>query len=73
MVLDHSMIDKETYAFTCGYCQYNFKQEVGTYMGNLEATQTGNAHKCSSQVICPHCNNFLKTNSGKKQKTFLKK
>jgi rubredoxin len=40
--------------YYCGYCKYEFEQEVNTSGG-------GKHSKISSQVICPACTNFLKT------------
>jgi len=45
----------ENRKYVCGYCTYTFEQavrrlETGTKRGNV-----------STQVVCPHCKNFLKT------------
>jgi DNA-directed RNA polymerase subunit RPC12/RpoP len=43
------MIPKENRIYKCGFCGYEFRQDVGTYA------------KVSSQVKCKRCNNFMPT------------
>ena len=46
--------DRELFTYKCGYCNYKFKQWVGTFGGGKSGT-------ISTQVICPKCKNMLKT------------
>jgi len=43
----------EIYEFVCGYCGYKFEQRVRTFSG------------VTTQVQCPYCHNYLKSDSGK--------
>jgi len=45
--------EKDLIKYACGYCGCKFKQVIGTF-------GTGR-NKRTSQVICPRCGNFLKT------------
>jgi len=49
---------KDELKYHCGYCGCVFKQLVG------ETIKQSKHSKTSSQVRCPVCLNFLKTNSG---------
>jgi ribosomal protein S27E len=44
--------EKKFYKFICGYCKFEFNQRVGIF------------NHVTSQVICPKCKNFLKSDSG---------
>ena len=72
MVLNHSMIEKETRTYTCGYCKNVFKQDIGSSVGSGESHKLGSSKKASSQVVCHKCGNFLKTYSGVVKKKWLK-
>jgi DNA-directed RNA polymerase subunit RPC12/RpoP len=49
--------NKQLLKYKCGYCEEEFKMWVGEY-------STGE-HTISTQVVCPGCGNFLKTEEGK--------
>lgn len=39
-------------SYKCAFCQFQFKHWVGTSRGNKPV---------STQIICPKCQNFIKT------------
>lgn len=46
---------KETKKYHCHYCNHKFTRQIGT------ADVDSKHQRCSSQVRCNRCGNFLKT------------
>lgn len=55
---------KDIRKYSCGYCNYEFEQEIGTLKGNGK-------HSVSNQVKCRRCSNFLKNSDGKPERVYL--
>jgi len=52
--------DKYIATYKCGFCGCPFEKVVGSTGGGTDS-QGRRIRKLSSQVVCPNCNNCLKT------------
>lgn len=56
--------EKEKRRYKCGFCGFEFSQWVDSGYsegGEADKSEYHDPSKCSSQVKCPKCDNFLKT------------
>lgn len=51
--------EKELKDYACYFCQHKFQKYVGQSIGNKFKGKSKGG--CSTQVICPKCENFIKT------------
>lgn len=44
--------------YYCGFCKYKFTQNIRT---SIPQNIDGKHNRVTTQVVCPRCNNFLKS------------